>query len=64
MTDLEQDQFISLQGREIESFTPEEREKYNKLISEILNGRPLDLTHPGLENLSPKEVEELQNLLE
>ena len=63
MTDLEQDQFISLQGRELDSFTPEEREKYNKLISEIINGKPLDLTHPGVVNLSPKEVEELQNLL-
>ena len=64
MTDLEQDQFISLQSRDFDSFTPEEREKYNKLISEIINGKPLDLTHPGVDNLSPKEVEELQNLLE
>ena len=33
-------------------------------MNEMLNGRPLDLTHPGMENLSPNEAEKFKKLLE
>lgn len=54
LTPNQQDEFEDLAQKKEEPLAPEEKAKLDFLKNLIAHGQPLDLSHPGLLNLTPK----------
>lgn len=62
LTPLQQDSFKELKKSK-DQLSPEENQKFDQLRDQIANGQPLDVNHPGVNHLTPRQQLNLKSML-